>query len=124
MVVEKLIPKKALYMTPDFVYEHGTLGYRISNDTRLFRSTHEYWYDGRLFLVGTFGDGIRLMDFETWAMCVCADEFKTNNPNPQMLIERFKFKLEKVNKSIDHLVSAFKRRNLDLETWKINMLIT
>lgn len=122
MVVEKLIPKKEVYEFPQFVYESYTT-YRYSSDyMRIFHSRYEYWYDGRLFLIGGFNASeLSMVEVETGALAVGQQDFQ-RKPTVKMLIEKFKEKLKKSGKSIHEVIQTFKSNNLDLELWLINSL--
>lgn len=122
MVVEKLLPKEGRYEFPQFIYESKTTYRYYSDYPRVFYSRYEYWYDGRLLLIGTFNPNeLVMIDAETGALVAGQQDFQ-RKPTVKMLIEKFKEKLKKSGKSIHEVVQTFKSNNLDLELWLINSL--
>lgn len=123
MVVEKLIKRSSKYEFPQFSYE-GQKQYHYATDyPRVYHSRYEYWYDGRLFLIGSFyANDFVMVEVETGALAVGQQDFQ-RKPTVRMLIEKFKEKLKKSGKSIHEVIQTFKSNNLDLELWLINLLI-
>lgn len=122
MVVEKLIEKSGKYEFPRFSYE-GQRQYRYATDyPRVFNSRYEYWYDGRLFLIGGFyANDFVMIEVETAAQAVTQQDFQ-GKPNVKMILDKFKEKLAKSGKTIHEVVIDFKSNNLDLELWLIKLL--
>lgn len=123
MVVENLVQKEGTYEFPQFAYESKTT-YRYTTDfPRVFHSRYEYWYDGRLFLIGSFNEkDLIMVDAETGVFAVHSQDFQ-RNPTIKMLLDKFKEKIFKSGKSIHEVVRNFKSNNLDLELWLVNSLI-
>lgn len=122
MVVEKLISKEGRYELPQIIYESETTYRYYSDYPRVFYSRHEYWYDGRLFLIGSFyANDFVMIDVETGALAAGQQDFQ-RKPTVKMLIEKFKEKLAKSGKTIHEVIRDFKSNNLDLELWLINSL--
>lgn len=111
MVVEKLIRKKEAYYWESYEY------------IRCFYSQYEYWYDGRLLLIGCFSDGKRvIVDAETGVFAVFSAEVQ-RRPTIEMLIFKFKEKLCRSGKTIHEVVRDYKINNLGLELWVVNSMI-
>lgn len=123
MAVEKLISKEERYELPQFLYE-GQRKYRYApNYPRVFYSRHEYWYDGRLFLIGSFESmgAFVMVEVETGAQAVTGQDFQ-GKPTVKMILDKFKEKLFKSGKTIHEVIQDYKSNNLDLELWLINSL--
>lgn len=122
MVVEKLIPKKGEYIFPAFIFITSKEYRYHPNQQRVFHFQYEYWYDGRLFLVGHFkGEKLSLMDVETCSFAVGPAELA--KPTAKTLIEKFKDKVQMSGKTIHEVAQNFKNLNLDLELWVVKSLI-
>lgn len=123
MVVENLIKKTGKYEFEPFLYGNN-LAYRYYADSlRVFHSEYEYWYDGRLLLIGTFyPNELVMIDAETGATAATRQDFQ-RKPTVKMLIEKFKEKLERSGKTVHEVIRNFKSNNLDLELWLINSFI-
>lgn len=123
MVVENLIKKKGKYEFEPFLYGNNITYRYYSGSSRVFHSEYEYWYDGRLLLIGAFYlEELAMIDAETGATAVTRQDFQ-RKPTVKMLIEKFKEKLERSGKTVHEVVRNFKSNNLDLELWLINSLI-
>lgn len=121
MVIEKLFLANEIYSFP-LLYVEGR-NYRCSDSSRTFYSQYEYWYDGRLFLIGSFSSNeLVMVDKETGASAVTQQDFQ-RKPSVWMLIKKFKEKLEKSGKTIHEVIRDYKNCNLDLELWLVNSLI-
>lgn len=104
MVVEKLLPKEGRYEFPQFIYESGTTYRYYSDYPRVSYSRYEYWYDGRLFLIGSFyANDFVMIEAETGALATGQQDFQ-KKPTVKMLIEKFKEKLKKSGKSIHEVI--------------------
>lgn len=122
MVVEKLISKEGRYELPQFIYESQRKYRYAPNYPKVFYSGYEYWYDGRLFLIGSFyANDFVMVEVETGALVAGQQDFQ-RKPTVKILIEKFKEKLKKSGKSIHEVIRDFKSNNLDLELWLINSL--
>lgn len=122
MVVEKLIPKKEVWALPQCIYKSKT-AYRYADYPRMFYAEYEYWYEERLFLIGSFDVGCPIMvDAETGAYAVQPLDFH-KKPTIKMILDKFKEKVLRSSKSIHEVVQSFKSNNLDLELWLVNSLI-
>lgn len=122
MVVEKLIPKTGKCEFPEIIFEWGGQ-YRYGNCPRTFHIQYEYWYDGRLFLLGYFDNRLipSLVEVETGAYVVGEWEFK-KYPGVKQIIKKFKENLQNHGGNIHESVRDFKCKNLDVETWLISSL--
>ena len=122
MVVEKLISKEGRYEFPQFIYESQKEYRYAPNYPRVFYSRYEYWYDGRLFLIGSFyANDFIMIEVETGSQAVTGQDFQ-RKPTVKMILEKFKEKLVKSGKTIHEAIRDFKSNNLDLELWLINSL--
>lgn len=122
MVVEKLIKRSGKYEFPQFCYENKRQYRYDTNYPRVFHSEYEYWYDGRLLLIGGFSaNDLVMVDVETGSQAVTQQDFQ-GKPTVKMLIEKFKGKVKQSGKTIHEVVRDFKSNNLDLELWLINSL--
>lgn len=123
MVIEKLIKKSGEYEFQQRRYE-GQFHYRYATDyPRVFHSRYEYWYDGRLFLIGGFyANDLAMIEVETGSHAVTQQDFQ-RKPTIEMILNKFKEKLAKSGKTIHEVIRDFKSNSLDLELWLINSLI-
>lgn len=123
MVIEKLIKKSGEYEFRQRRYE-GQRQYRYVTDSpRVFHSRYEYWYDGRMFLIGRFDTkDLAMVEVETGVHAVIQQEFQ-RKPTIEMILNMFKEKLAKSGKTIHEVIRDCKSNNLDLELWLINSLI-
>ena len=122
MVIEKLIKIGGKYEFPQFCYGYKRHYRYAMNHLRVFHSEYEYWYDGRLFLIGGFSaNDLVMVDVETGSQAVTQQDFQ-GKPTVKMLIEKFKDKVKHSGKTIHEVVRDFKSNNLDLELWLINSL--
>lgn len=116
MAIEKLIPKKEVYIFPRITYVTSK-GYHYVGEGRPFHSQYEYWYDGVKMLIGRFkGGGLGLIEVETYAWAVQPDA------KVDELIALFKEKVQKSGKTIHEVIRDYKSNNLDLELWLVNTL--
>lgn len=124
MVIEKLISKEERYELPQLIYESQMKHRYAPNYSRVFYSRYEYWYDGRLFLIGSFEyiDDFVMVEVETGSQAVTGQDFQRKS-TVKMILEKFKEKLAKSGKTIHEVIRDFKSNNLDLELWLINSLI-
>lgn len=123
MVIEKLISKEGRYEFPQFIYESQRKYRYAPNYPKVFYSRYEYWYDGRLFLIGSFeyiADFV-MVEVETGSGAVTGQDFQ-RKPTVKKILEKFKEKLAKSGKTIHEVIQDFKSNNLDLELWLINSL--
>lgn len=108
MVVERLISKKEIYKFPKCPY--------------VFHSKYQYWYDGRLFLIGRFYRNTTVMiERETGAMAVHSMGFP-GKFSIEDLIEKFKYKITLSGKTIHEVIRDYKLNNNGIELWVINLL--
>lgn len=123
MVVEKLIPKEEIYELPQLIYEGQRKHRYAPNYPKVFYSRYEYWYDGRLFLIGSFESigAFVMIEVETGSQAVTSQDFQ-RKPTVKMILDKFKEKLAKSGKTIHEVIQDFKSNNLDLELWLINSL--
>lgn len=88
----------------------------------MFHSRYEYWYDGRMFLIGRFdAKDLTMVEVETGFYAVRQQEFQ-RKPTIEMILNKFKEKLAKSGKTIHEVIRVCKSNNLDLELWLINSL--
>ena len=124
MVIEELIEKKEDYVFPQLRYERPSGYHYDTENTRVFHSRYEYWYDGRKFLIGCFCQSeIVMIEVETFSLAVSQRDFPNGTKDIGMIIAKFKDKLLRAGKSIHEVVRVFKSNNLDLELWLVNSLV-
>lgn len=122
MVIERLIQKKQNVNLLQTIYEGGW-SYRYADYSRTFHSKYEYWYDGRLFLIGGFGEkDLVIVERETGVLAVTSQDFQ-RKPTVREVIDKFKEKVRLSGVTIHEVVRKYKSNNLDLELWLINSLI-
>lgn len=122
MVVERLIKKKGEYTFLQFDYINQRQYHYSTDYLRTFSSSYEYWYDGRLFLIGSFHANVfAMIEAETGSFAVTEQDFQ-KKPTVRMLLDKFKEKLVKSGKTVHEVIRDFKSNNLDLELWLIKLL--
>lgn len=123
MIMEKLIEKKEKVVFPEFTSIYPYKKYSPYSD-RVFYSVAEYWYDGRMFLIGSFTkqkNDMSMIDKETGVFAVNRLDFVDGKPSIKKVIDLFKLKLKNSGKTIHEVVRDYKLVYFDMELWKINM---
>lgn len=125
-MVEKLIEEVGELIVPTCTFTSE--GYR-NIGLRVFRYQWVYWYDGAKFLIGERSDsvGLYLVEVSTGAYAVSPDDLK-GKTTCEKLIKCFHEKLRRAKnehgRDIHQVIAHYRSKNLDLETWQINFLIS
>ena len=126
-VEEKLIIKEGTYEFPEVIPLYDKIWMYSQEYTKVFTVRYEYWYDGRLFLLGSFGQfsgsNLSLIEAETGAITVSPLEFKGGRVSVERIIKKFKEKLKESGTTIGEVTREYKSNNLVSELWLINSLI-
>lgn len=126
-VEEKLILKGGTYEFPAVIPLYDKIWMYSQESTKVFTVRYEYWYDGRLFLLGSFdqfsGGSLSLIEAETGAIAVSPLDFTGGRVSVERIIKKFKEKLKKSGITIGEVTREYKNNNLVSELWLINSLI-
>lgn len=126
-VEEKLIFKEGTYEFPAVIPLYDKIWMYSQESTKVFTVRYEYWYDGRLFLLGSFdqfsGGSLSLIEAETGAIAVSPLDFTGGRVSVERIIKKFKEKLKKSGITIGEVTREYKNNNLVSELWLINSLI-
>lgn len=126
-VEEKLIIKEGTYEFPEVIPLYDKIWMYSQEYTKVFTVRYEYWYDGRLFLLGSFdqfsGGSLSLIEAETGAIAVSPLDFTGGRVSVERIIKKFKEKLKKSGITIGEVTREYKNNNLVSELWLINSLI-
>lgn len=126
-VEEKLILKEGTYEFPEVIPLYDKIWMYSQEYTKVFTVRYEYWYDGRLFLLGSFdqfsGGSLSLIEAETGAIAVSPLDFTGGRVSVERIIKKFKEKLKKSGTTIGEVTREYKSNNLVSELWLINSLI-
>lgn len=126
-VEEKLILKEGTYEFPEVIPLYDKIWMYSQEYTKVFTVRYEYWYDGRLFLLGSFdqfsGGSLSLIEAETGAIAVSPLDFTGGRVSVERIIKKFKEKLKKSGITIGEVTREYKNNNLVSELWLINSLI-
>lgn len=126
-VEEKLILKEGTYEFPEVIPLYDKIWMYSQEYTKVFTVRYEYWYDGRLFLLGSFdqfsGGSLSLIEAETGAIAVSPLDFTGGRVSVERIIKKFKEKLKKSGTTIGEVTRECKSNNLVSELWLINSLI-
>ena len=126
-VEEKLILKEGTYEFPAVIPLYDKIWMYSQESTKVFTVRYEYWYDGRLFLLGSFGQfsggSLSLIEAETGAIAVSPLDFTGGGVSVERIIKKFKEKLKKSGTTIGEVTREYKSNNLVSELWLINSLI-
>lgn len=126
-VEEKLILKEGTYEFPEVIPLYDKIWMYSQESTKVFTVRYEYWYDGRLFLLGSFGQfsggSLSLIEAETGAIAVSPLDFTGGRVSVERIIKKFKEKLKKSGITIGEVTREYKNNNLVSELWLINSLI-
>lgn len=120
MDVEKLVKTTGIHPVTFLSYVGSNGEYILSSEVHQFSYTHEYWFGGRKFLLGKLNN-VLMIEVSTGASCVTTYDIN-GKISIEKIISAFKNKLSKVNLTIDELIFNYKKRQLNLDAWEINLV--